>query len=68
MRASEKSEGYSLITSNRRIKDIEVYCRKVHAEAVIESLKLAFFTPIKFGAKLFSEEKEFLVRGKIAAS
>lgn len=62
MRTSEKSEGHSLITSNRQIEDIEAHCRKVHAEAVIESIILTFSVPIKVADKLFSREKESLDR------
>ena len=62
MRPSEKSEGHSLITSKEQIKNIETHCRKIHAEAVIESIKLAFSVPIKVADKLFSGEKESLDR------
>ena len=58
MGISEKSEGHSLITSKSHIKDIEAHCRKVHAEAVIESIKIAFSAPIKVRDRLFSKEKK----------
>lgn len=62
MRPSQKSEGHSLITSKEQINNIEAHCRKVHAEAVIESILLAFSAPIKVADKLFSKEKKSLER------
>ena len=67
MRPSEKSEGHSLITSNDRIKNIEEHCRKIHAEAVIESIRLAFSAPVNAAEKLFSKENESLDREQKAA-
>ena len=68
MRASEKSEGHILITSNKQIKNIEAHCRKVHAEAVIESIKLAFSAPTNVADKLFSKKKGSIDRGQTASS
>lgn len=68
MRASEKSEGHSLITSRKHIKDIEAHCRKVHAEAVIASIILAFFAPIKVADKMFFKKKELPHGGESATS
>ena len=59
MRSSNKTEGFSLLTSNPQIQNLEAHCRKIHAEAVIESIKIAFATPSKVGEKLFSKNKEF---------
>ena len=67
MRGSEKSEGHSLNSSNKQIKDLEAHCRKVHAEAVIESKKIAFSAPLKVADKLFSKGKA-LDRGKATTS
>ena len=42
-----KSEGLSLVTSCPKIINIENHCRQVHAEAVIESFRIAFSTPAR---------------------
>ena len=48
-----KSEGLSLITSCPKIINIENHCRKVHAEAVIESFRIAFYTPVRMLQRVF---------------
>ena len=58
MKSKRKSEGISIITSDQRVVDLESHCRKVHAEAVVESLALAFSAPIKAADKLFSMDKK----------
>lgn len=68
MRASERSEGYSLITADKQIKDIEAHCRKVHAEAVIESFRIIFFAPLRVCEMLFSKEKNPIDRGQAEVS
>ena len=59
-----KSEGLSLITSCPKIVNIEKHCRKVHAEAVIESFRIAFYTPVKMLQSVFytSDNKADLER------
>ena len=64
MRASEKSEGHSLITANKQVRDIEAHCRKVRAEAVIESFKILFFAPMNVSERLFCKEKKAIDRGQ----
>ena len=48
-----KSEGLSLVTSCPKILDIEKHCRQVHAEAVIESFRIAFSTPARMLQRIF---------------
>jgi hypothetical protein len=48
-----KSEGLSLITSCPKIINIENHCRQVHAEAVIESFRIAFYTPVRMLQRVF---------------
>lgn len=48
-----KSEGLSLVTSCPKIIDIENHCRRVHAEAVIESFRIAFSVPAKMLHRVF---------------
>lgn len=68
MKYSHKTEGYSLITARPEIRDIEAHCRKVHAEAVIESIKIAFSAPIKVSDRLFSSDEKPLDREEKATS
>lgn len=68
MRSSNKTEGFSLVTSKPHIRDIEAHCRKVHAEAVIESFKIAFSAPIEVCDRLFSKEKKSLDQEQTAPS
>ena len=48
-----KSEGLSLVTSCPKIINIENHCRRVHAEAVIESFRIAFSTPVRMLQRVF---------------
>ena len=68
MKYSHKTEGYSLITSQPEIRDIEAHCRKVHADAVIESFKIAFSAPIDVCDRLISKEKKSLDQEQTAPS
>lgn len=58
MKSKGKCEGISVITSDQKVADLETHCRKVHSEAVIESIVLAFSAPIKAADKMFSKRKE----------
>ena len=60
MKSKRKSEGISVISSDQQVVDLETHCRKVHSEAVVESIILAFSAPIKAADKLFSKSKESL--------
>ena len=57
MGTSEKSEGHSLITSKKHIKDIEAHCRKIHADAVVDSFIMFFTVPLKLMCRLISARK-----------
>jgi hypothetical protein len=66
MRSNNKTEGFSWVTSQPQIRDIEAHCRKVHADAVIESFRIAFAAPIEVCDRLFSKEKKPLDREQTA--
>ena len=67
MKTSQKCEGFSLVSSDPRINNIEAHCRKVHGEAVIESIRIAFSAPIDVADKLFSTKEKPSDRDKAAA-
>ena len=54
MKRQLRSKGFNIIISNQKIVDLEAKCRKVHGEAVIESIIIAFSVPTKVTEKLFS--------------
>ena len=58
MRANVKTEGMSTITSKQHIKDIEAYCRKIHAEAVINSFIMLFTIPSKAADSFYEASAE----------
>ena len=66
MKTSQKSEGFSLVSSDPRINKIEAHCRKVHGEAVNESVRIAFSAPINVAEELFATKKEPYDRDKAA--
>ena len=54
MKNQRRSEGISFISSDQKIVDLESHCRKIHSEAVIEAVVLAFSAPLKAADKLFA--------------
>jgi hypothetical protein len=68
MRPSEKSEANSSITPHERIKNIEVHCWKIHAEAFVGAAGLGFSAPAGAADRLIWKDMGSLDRKQNAAS
>jgi hypothetical protein len=68
MRPSEKSEANSSITPHERIKNIEVHCWKIHAEAFVGAAGLGFSVPAGAADGLIWKDMGSLDRKQNAAS